>query len=243
MRRVARIFKADPARRVTLEGVGPVPRPVDIDEAQTGFEALKTLRIYRFAAPGVIHGHAEEDEVFIVILAGQVGLRMRSERWARGEEQFALGAPGGLDAATCAAYLPPHAEYELTPRRDADVAYVRARPLSGRPPALFSSASRRDHAGRAVLLDESSHAERLRLRLLQLDTGAGAADLIGESPLTGESLIHLRTEPSCAASAEAPGVSSTPLESGDTLAVSPNERPRIRIAAHASALALVVSAI
>ena len=242
MNNVARVLKADPAGRVTLEGVGPVPRPVDIDEAQTGFEALKTLRIYRFAPPGVIHGHAEQDEVFIVILSGEVDLQMRSEQWARSDEHFSLSAPRLLDTALCAAYLPPHAEYELTPRTAADVAYVRALPLSARSPALFASVARRPRAGRAVLLDESSHAERLRLKLLQLDTDATVTDLFDDAPLTGESLIHLRTEPSNAARAQVPGRGWAGLESGDTLVVLPNERACIRLGAHARALALVVSA-
>ena len=31
---MAQLFKADPGRRVELEGVGPAPRPVDIDQAR-----------------------------------------------------------------------------------------------------------------------------------------------------------------------------------------------------------------
>lgn len=239
---VARILKADAARRVTLENVGAVPRPVDIDEAQTGFGALKTLRIYQFAPSAVIHGHAEEDEVFIVILSGEVGLRMRSLHWSRNEDSFSLKAARGAGAVTCAAYLPPHGEYELTANSPADVAYVRARPRSARPPALFTTTTYRDPFGRTMLLQEFSHAERLHLRLLQLDTGERPAELMGTIPLAGESLIHLRTEPARAATLEAPGGECTGLESWDTLAVSPDESPRIRIAAHTSALSLVVSA-
>lgn len=244
MSHVPTILKADAARRVTLEGVGPVPRPVDIDQAQTGFEALRTLRIYRFAAPGVIHGHAEEDEVLIVILSGEVRLRIRSELWARSEEHFILAAAGASAPVACAAYLPPQAEYELTPLSDADVAYVRALPAAGRSPAIFSSAPRGHRGDAVLLLEESSHAERLRLRLLHLQTGDSAADLIaGDMPVSaGEALIHVRTAPAQSATVDGHGLRAAALDSWDTLAVAPNEAPRIRIGARSSAVGLVVSA-
>ncbi len=55
---------------------GLARRPVDIDQSQTGFANLRSLRIYRFDAGSVIDGHAEEDEVFVVVMAGSVELTM-----------------------------------------------------------------------------------------------------------------------------------------------------------------------
>jgi hypothetical protein len=240
------LLKANQARRVELAGVsGLVPRPVDIDQTLTGFETLQTLRIYRFEPPAVIDGHAEEDEVYLVVLAGSVELVVRSEHWADSATRFTLTAAGPQDRVACAAYLPPHAEYELTPLTAADVAYARARPLGSRPPFIFSSAPRLEADGVYELLDVPHHAERLRLRLLHIDARRKAADLtpIRVSDETGEGLVHVTTAPAQhAARIETATGSITALDSWDTIAVSPREHPTLRIAAGSSALALVVAA-
>ena len=168
---MARLFKADHARRIELAGVGPTARPVDIDQAQTGFDALRTLRIYRFEPPATVHGHAEEDEVFIVVLSGEIELQVRSEHWQRSDERFILTAGATAAAVACAAYLPPHAGYALTPRSAADVAYVRALPTGARPPAIFSTTPREALSGSRVLLEPRSHAQRLRCQIWQIYTG------------------------------------------------------------------------
>ena len=65
-------FASDFSRRIDLEGVGPAPRPVDIDQKQTGFKTLKSLRIYRFQPGPPILGESEVDEVFILPLTGEI---------------------------------------------------------------------------------------------------------------------------------------------------------------------------
>ena len=257
------LFKADHARHIELAGVGPALRPVDIDQSQTGFAALRTLRIYHFEPPAVIHGHAEEDEVFIVVLQGEIELQMRSEHWSRSEggsrshdgsrsdDRFTLRAADAASPVTCAAYLPPHAEYALTPRTGADVAYARALPAGARSPAVFSS-SPRQGTGPCPLLNLPPYAERLRLQLWHVETREEDADLIPAdraaadtpAPLAtaAEMLIHVRSAPARAVTAEAPGLAGITLDSWDTLAVYPGEQPRLRVAARSAAWGLIVGA-
>jgi hypothetical protein len=235
---MVKLLKADCSRRVVLEGAGAVPRPVDIDQGQTGFETLRTLRIYQFEPPAVIEGHAEEDEVFMVLLAGTADLVIRSDCWSNSQEHFNLSAASGSDAAGCAAYLPPGAEYILTPRSGADVAYVRATPRQRLPPAILLSNFRENEKGVRLLLEDISHAERLRLRLVQIDAGTRAV-CFGPKPgvdTMRESLIHVRTRPATG------GAGSMWLESWDTCAVSADENAGLRIAAGSSVVCLWVSA-
>ncbi len=241
---MATLFKADHGRRIELEGVGPAPRPVDIDQAQTGFTALRTLRIYHFEPPAVIHGHAEEDEVLIVIIEGGIELQMRSQHWARSDSPFSLRAADPTLSTACAAYLPPHAEYSLTPRTGADVAYARALPTGARSPAIFSASPRREGAVPSLLLDQSAYAERLRFQLWYAEAHENAADLtaVGRPAVSAETLIHVRSTPAQAVTIEAPGLSGITLDSWDTVGVSAGERPQLRLAARSSALSFVVSA-
>ena len=67
-----KIIDADDTRMIDLPGVGPCPRPVDIDQGVTGFHRLKSLRIYRFEPGPAIHGDSETDEVFILPLPASV---------------------------------------------------------------------------------------------------------------------------------------------------------------------------
>ena len=240
------LLKANQTRGVELAGVsGPVPRPVDIDQTLTGFETLRTLRIYRFEPPAVIDGHAEEDEVYLVVLAGSVDLVVRSAHWAASATRFTLTAAGPQDPVACAAYLPPQAEYELTPLTAADVAYARARPSGSRSPAIFTSEPRMSTDGVWELLVERAHAERLRLRLLHIDALSKTVALIPipASDADGEGLIHVTTTPAQhAARVETTAGAVTSLDSWDTVAVRPREHPILRIAAGSSASTLVVVA-
>lgn len=248
-----RVLKAHHEHGVELVGVpGLVPRPVDIDSTHTGFAILRTLRIYRFMPPYVIDGHAEEDEVFMVLLAGSAELVIRSEQWASNTTRFTLAAAGDLSHLPCVAYLPPHAEYALTPLGLADVAYARARPSLSRPPAIIAAAPRQQADGAWMLLDDSSHAQRLRIRLLQQDAGA---QVTGFAPLTdsdtsGETLLHVRTTPSHGAismtdmdAGISTSTSTSMLDSWDTLVVNPGERPRLQLTAGSSVTALLVAAL
>jgi 5-deoxy-D-glucuronate isomerase len=169
------LLKPDHDRRIEIPGVArPVRRPVDIDRSLTNFSVLRTLRIYRFEKDSVIEGHAEEDEVFIVVLSGSIELTMSVDPLEKGSPVI-LAAPDGSGAVACAAYLPRHAAYTLIPQTDADIAYARASPASDRMPKVFSSKPRPDSSGVHLLLDEKTHAERLLLRLLCISSEANEA--------------------------------------------------------------------
>ncbi|MEP6645406.1 MAG: hypothetical protein ABJA69_12965, partial [Acidobacteriaceae bacterium] len=91
-----KLLKADHNRRLEIPGVpNLVRRPVDIDKSQTGFANLRSLRIYRFDADSVINGHAEEDEVFIVGMAGSVELAMSEHDSIEGARPVTLSTPSG----------------------------------------------------------------------------------------------------------------------------------------------------
>jgi hypothetical protein len=231
-------IQADYSRYVELEGVGPVSRPVDIDQPLTGFTELRTLRIYRFETGSVIDGHAEEDEVFIVVLAGSIELTMT---WGA-----AAGLPQALTAGEshvtpCAAYLPPHAAYRLVPQSQADIAYARARPRGARPPKVFTPNSTAAAGNRTVILEENAYAEKLRIRLTRLDRSDGACRLVTEEDANAEALLHIRDLPAgTSATCTSPG-STVLVESWDTIAVSPGERPTLQLN-DASALVLTVLA-
>lgn len=241
------LLKADHDRGVELAGVpGRVPRPVDIDQTHTGFKTLRTLRIYRFDLPAVIDGHAEEDEVYIVVLTGSVELQMRSEHWSSNATRFTLAAASSQGRVACAAYLPPQAEYGLTPLTASDIAYARARPSDSRAPAIFTATPRQRGDGVCDLLDESSYAERLRIRLLHVDASRNVTALtpIRSTDGVGEGLIHVRTTPvHNAATIKTAAGSVSMIESWDTFAVGPGEYPTLRVAAGSSAMGLVVSAL
>lgn len=113
-----RILPADPARMIDLPGVGPCPRPTDIDESVTGFSRLKSLRIYRFAPGVTIDGESEGDEVFVVPLDGVVELSITGAQ--------ALTAAAGPGEPARAVYMAPDHAYRLTPRTETHVAYARA---------------------------------------------------------------------------------------------------------------------
>lgn len=241
---MARLFKADHDRRIELEGVGPAARPVDIDQAQTGFAVLRTLRIYHFEPRAVIKGHAEEDEVFIVVLEGEIELQIRSEHWSSSERRFTLAAADKSVSVACAAYLPPHAEYSLTPRSGADVAYARALPTKSSAPAVFSTLPHRSGAGSSLLLDPEAYAQRLRLQLWYAEASENAADLapVSSSTATSETLVHVRSTPARAVTVEGHGLSGMTLDSWDTVGLSAGEQPMLRLAARSSAMSLIVSA-
>lgn len=240
------LIKADHDRRLELPGVpAPVRRPVDIDRALTSFANLRSLRIYRFDAQSVINGHAEEDEVFVVVMAGTVAFSVQ-EANAEGEwRSFRLSAVSGSDDQARVAYLSPHAAYRLTPQTDADVAYVRATPVGGRPSTVFTSNILRDAAGITVLLEEEAYAQRLRLRLVQINASEDdiAFTPVRESESGFEALVHIRTLPAEQVAAIATNTESMQLDSWDTIAVAPGDCPTLSIAKGTSALVLNVLAV
>ena len=239
-------IKADHGRFLQLTGVpDPVSRPVDIDQLQTGFASLRSLRIYRFTAGSVIDGHAEDDEVLIVVLAGSVHLSMSEGDLTESSPEFELSAVGDSHEHPCAAYLPPGGAYRLTPRRDAEVAYARATPTTKREPTVFSTEAQPSGAGLATLCKVTSYPQFLRLRVLQTEATHDdlAISLSQPSEIDSEALVHVRSEPSNEVmTVSAAGAQPISLESWDTIPVLPGQRLTLHVAQAASALLLVVFA-
>lgn len=144
---------SDFSRRIDLEGVGPAPRPVDIDQSKTGFARLVSLRIYSFVPGPPILGEAEGDEVAIVVLNGRCEIAVTGAR----AETFVLDASEGARAI----YLPPNHHYRLSPQSKVDVAYARARSTVESAPRSFRGAS---------LVDEGAF-ESLSFKLSTLEEG------------------------------------------------------------------------
>ena len=241
-----RLIKADHERRIELPGVPDrVRRPVDIDLAQTGFANLRSLRIYRFDAQSMINGHAEDDEVFVVVLAGSVEFTVQEANSESESSSFSLAAAGGSGSHVCVAYLSPHSAYRLTSQTDADVAYARATPVGGRPSTVFPSTISKDASGPVVLFEESAYAQRLRLRMVQINAKEDDVTFtpVNESESCCEVLVHIQTTPAKKVATAATGIEAIQLNSWDTIAVAPGESSTLSVAEGSSALVLVVLAL
>ena len=238
------LIRPDHHRRIDIPGVpAAVRRPVDIDQSITGFTNLRTLRIYRFDQGSLVEGHAEEDEVLIVVLDGTIELTMIVDP-SETPNPVTLSAPGGSAGLACAAYLPPDAAYKLLPRSDADVAYARATPTGRRLPLVFSSTGSAGAPGVHLLLEDTTYAERLRFRLVSFHVGENDETFvpIHQNEVMCEGLIHVRTTcPSdiVAAESDFPPIA---LNSWDTLTARQGESPNLQIAQGSSGLALIVMA-
>ena len=99
----ASVIRPDEGNLIDLPGVGPCPRPVDVDQSMTGFARLKSVRAYRFAPGATIEGESEADEVLIVVLEGAVTMEIAGAH--------PLTAPL---SAGCILYMPPDHTYRLT---------------------------------------------------------------------------------------------------------------------------------
>lgn len=196
-----KVIAPDFDRTVDLPGVGPTPRPVDIDQSATGFRDLVSLRIYEFDDGAAIDGEAEEDEVLIVLLAGAAAVAVTGEH----EAGFRLDADGDW-----AIYLPPRHHYRLEPLTPATIAYARARASAASAPRAFRP------MGGVLAIDEP--ARRLRLRLLPLAGETDASAGLGEDL---ERLAHL-TGP-----ATVLGSDGQDLPPAHTLALSPGDGARL----------------
>ncbi len=242
-----KLIKADYNRRIAIPGVPElVQRPVDIDPTRTGFANLRSLRIYRFDAESTIEGHAEEDEVLVVVLAGSIEFTVSGDNSGEEPRPLTLSAASEAHSDPCVAYLPPGSAYRLLAKTDAQVAYARATPASGPPSKAFTPRGRTDAEGITVLLEEKAYAQRLRLRLVQINASGDDVEFtpIEESEAMLEALVHVRTTPTEAA-ATISNAESGPilLQSWDTAAVAPGDLPTLHIAKRSSALILMVLAI
>ena len=161
-----KIIDADDTRMIDLPGLGPCPRPVDIDQGVTGFHRLKSLRIYRFEPGPAIHGDSETDEVFILPLSGAFDVQITGA-FPLTERVSALGPAHAL-------YMPPDHSYIMIARRPVMVAYARAE-------AKGSVVSRSWAETECMGL-----AEHLRYRLVTATAGQRIDPAWG-----GETLVHV----------------------------------------------------
>lgn len=236
-----KLLKPDHHRTIEIPGVPePVRRPVDIDKAKTGFTTLRSLRIYNFDAGSVIEGHAEEDEVVIVVLNGTIELTLIEHNEAETSQTATVSAPTGPEGKPCAAYLPPEAAYRLKAQTAADVAYARATPANGPKPTFFKPETQAGH----VLWEEENYPKLLRIRLLQIAATDHEVTLSPIAEGNQEALLYLTTNPQ-EGSATLAGPDDDPqtLTSWDTIALIAGECPSLRIAKGASAQLLVIEAI
>ena len=214
-----RIIEADFDRRIDLPGVGPCPRPVDIDQAVTGFHDLVSLRVYSCPADKLIHGDAEGDELFIVLLTGSVTVAV--DQAGAEVASYPLDTTGGLRAV----FLPPEASYRLSTATAADVAYARVLPRNNARQAVGA------FAAAAGGLRVADHATGMAISLAAV---APSRALVVEG--AGERLVHLsgasRAPATIAAQAIAPWQS---------LALDPNEQATL-IGGGAPAEVLIVAA-
>jgi hypothetical protein len=216
----------------------PVLRPVDIDMSKTGFDSLRSLRIYRFDQGSVIDGHAEEDEVLIVLLSGSIELTLIDAGPDAKSQTFTLSAADGQHEAPCAAYLPPLAAYRLVAGSEAEVAYARATPADGPPPRVFTA----NHpASGGLLWEELTYPRMLRARVMKI---AAETDVVvapvPEREAGCEALLHVRSAGivtfTVAESAPAP------IASWDTVAIAPGEPLELKFVQGSSAVVLAILA-
>ena len=230
-----KVIKADHDRRVELAGVPePARRPVDIDVFKTEFTRLRSFRLYRFDAGSVIDGHAEEDEVFVVVTSGTIELKIgwkESEIHAAGG--FTLSAPGEPGGNSFVAYLPPGSVYRLTPQTEADVAYARARSLDGRSPAVFLPNAPVHGSQVTPLFEERTHAHRLRLKLVRIDARekSVSVSLLDPADAGCEVLVHVQGSPTeCVGQLSSGGGEPLSLQSWDTVMLHPGEHSDLHVA-------------
>ena len=151
---------------VDLPGVGPCPRPVDIDQSVTGFHRLKSLRIYRFQAGPPVCGDSEVDEVFILALSGAFDMEISGTH--------PLATTLSAEGPTRALYMTPRHFYQLSPQGQVMVAYARAEARGLMPSQALTA------------LDDAGVAEHLRYKLVTLSTDQSLVSGWG-----GETLVHV----------------------------------------------------
>ncbi len=242
-----KVIAPDHERRYDVPGApGPARRPVEIDASNTGFTRLRSLRLYRFDTGSVIDGHAEEDEVFVAVTAGAVEMKIGWEDSAvDAVGTYTLSAPSDASAATFVAYLPPRSVYRLTARTTADILYARATPTAFRSPAVFTATAFATSPGVTTLLDERTHAERLRLKVERVRGGSEqlTLDLPGSTDAGCEALVHVQGSPAeSVGSVAVGGGSSLRLRSWETVVLPPGEHAAFHPAPGEDLLIITVSA-
>ena len=241
-----KLFKADAETLYEVPGVpGLVRKPVNLDGAEIGFQSLRSLRQYRFDANTVVNGHAEQDEVFVVVTAGSVEMQIGfTEEVVDGFGTFTLMAPGSASGEEMfVAYLPPHSVYRMTPHTEADVFYARATPSEVRQPAVFPAAPTPLGESVCTLFQNRTHAERLRLRVLCVLPHATSAilPLVEPEDAACEALIYVEGTP--ATGTVSRGIMEPlALLGPGTIALGPGEAPLLQLQQGNTALVLAVLA-
>ncbi|MBE7157158.1 MAG: 5-deoxy-glucuronate isomerase [Rhodospirillales bacterium] len=246
-----RLIPADFERRIALPGVSePVQRPVDIDRSVTGFAQLRSFRVYCFDAGTAIDGHAEEDEVFLILLSGTIRLKLGA---TEGETStalpVALRAPkrSAREGVSCAVYLPPGGAYFLEATSDAVVAYARATPsFSGAMPKVFTAPPIQGHAAIESVFADQNYAERLQVRLYSLRTEAEDVAFSPGEDAGGdfEALLQVYSaqERALLHVGSAGQGDFSKLASFDSVAFRSAERPRVHLVSGVDAFLLLVLA-
>lgn len=241
------LIQPDDDRRVSILGVPtPVRRPVDVEQSMTGFKHLRTLRIYRFDQNSAIEGHAEEDEVYLVLLDGALELTITAPGNKVPPGPVKLLSTAATKEAMRAAYLPPGSSYRLVSLTKADVAYARATPASVRSPRFFLSRPKLISSNVDVLCESTAHAERLRFRLVQIDANAAAFEFspIATDERNMEALLYLRENVPTGKVIASVGAweQSVQLNSWETVAIAPGCHPTFSVPKGWVGLALIVLA-
>ncbi|WP_419805317.1 5-deoxy-glucuronate isomerase [Terriglobus sp.] len=230
-----KLVKPDHETRYEVPGVpGLVRKPVNLDGAELGFTKLRSLRLYQFEAGTVINGHAEQDEVFVIVTAGSVEMKIGySDEAVDRFGTFTLSAPGfANEDDPFVAYLPPHSVYRMTPHTDADVFYARATPSEVREPAVFRANTPGSPGPVNTLFGDNSHAERLRLKVLSVaPSGADVTlQMVNPADVACEVVVHVQGTPAAkVATLQDSKANALNLASWDTVALSPREHPVLTV--------------
>jgi hypothetical protein len=209
---------SDYSRFIKLEGVGEVSRPVDIDQSITGFSQFVSLRIYKFLSGQIINGEAEDDEVCIVFLSGDVTMEVT------GKENYSWtfqGRKNVFDGLPHVVYLPPHYHYKLSPHTDAEVAYARAKVQGHFAPRLITPDVLKIQGTSTHILRERE-AEKLLCSEFRL--ARGQEQILAKS--IREQLVYIRLDPpsSNVVAQFSDSKETLTLAHGDALAVEPGEQ-------------------
>ena len=216
-----KVFPTDPTNLITLEGVGEVPRPTDIDPQKTGFNRLVSLRIYAFTAGQVIYGEAEGDEVIIVLLQGDLTVKVTGQQTAT---RALSGRHTVFGGPAQAVYLPPGYSYRLELRTGAEVAYARAR-AEGRFPPRFIEArvvkAAEEAQNDTKVYEILGPGEAEALECVETLTPGGGRYTVPERFARAEVLTHYRLEPADTHARYQSGRNGEPaatIHQGDTVA-------------------------
>jgi hypothetical protein len=213
---VIRRIAPDPARRVDLPGVGPVPRPLEVGRDVSGLLGV-TLRGYRFAAGHVIDGEAEGDEVAILLASGRVSLEVAAGHAvpaADAERHDLDGRAEPFAGDLEGVYLPPHHAYRLRVVEEAEVLYARAVAEGRHPPARLTAGDACVEGSAVRVPSRGARAEWLRIQEVRVRSAGEWAFMP-----RGDAIVVCRLAAGGSAATARAGALRLDLHDGDALAV------------------------